>query len=39
VGFDVADNLSVTELARVFGPFPYSADDFFGVITGRRAAR
>ncbi len=39
LGFDVEDNLTITELARRFGPFPYSADDFFGVITGRRAAR
>jgi methyltransferase (TIGR00027 family) len=39
LGFDVEHNLSITELARMFGPFPYSADDFFGVITGRRAAR
>jgi methyltransferase (TIGR00027 family) len=39
LGFDVENNLSITELARLFGPFPYSADDFFGVITARRVAR
>ena len=38
-GFEAEQNLSVTELARLFGPFPYSTDDFFGVITGRRVAR
>jgi methyltransferase (TIGR00027 family) len=38
-GFDVEKNLSITELARLFGPFPYRTDDFFGVITGRRVAR
>jgi methyltransferase (TIGR00027 family) len=38
-GFDVEQNLSITELARLFGPFPYSTDDFFGVITARRVAR
>jgi methyltransferase (TIGR00027 family) len=38
-GFDVEQNLSVTELARLFTPFPYRTDDFFGVITGRRMAR
>lgn len=38
-GFDVEKNLSITELAQLFGPFPYSTDDFFGVITGRRVAR
>jgi len=38
-GFDVEQNLSITELARLFGPFPYRTDDFFGVITGRRVAR
>jgi O-methyltransferase involved in polyketide biosynthesis len=35
-------NLSVTELAQLYSPahgFPYSTDDFFGVITGRRAGR
>jgi methyltransferase (TIGR00027 family) len=37
-GFEVEQNLSVTELARLFGPFPYRTDDFFGVITGRRVA-
>ena len=38
-GFDVEQNLSITELAQRFGPFPYRTDDFFGVITGRRVAR
>jgi len=38
-GFDVETNLSVTELAQIFGPFPYRTDDFFGVLTGRRVAR
>jgi len=38
-GFEVEQNLSITELARLFGPFPYRTDDFFGVITGRRVAR
>jgi methyltransferase (TIGR00027 family) len=38
-GFDVEKNLSITELAQLFGPFPYRTDDFFGVITGRRVAR
>ena len=38
-GFDVEQNLSITELAQLFGPFPYRSDDFFGVITGRRVAR
>jgi methyltransferase (TIGR00027 family) len=41
-GFDVEDNLSITELARLLAPapgFPYRTDDFFGVITARRAAR
>jgi methyltransferase (TIGR00027 family) len=38
-GFEVERNLSITELARLFGPFPYRTDDFFGVITGRRVAR
>jgi len=40
-GFDVEKNLSITELAQLFGTaqgFPYSTDDFFGVITGRRVA-
>lgn len=39
-GFDVQDNLSITRLAALFGGihgFPYSTDDFFGVITGKRA--
>ena len=35
-GFDVEQNLSITELARLFAPFPYRTDDFFGVITGKR---
>jgi methyltransferase (TIGR00027 family) len=38
-GFEVEKNLSITELARLFGPFPYRTDDFFSVITGRRVAR
>jgi methyltransferase (TIGR00027 family) len=38
-GFDVEKNLSVTELAQLFGPFPYRTDDFFGVIAGRRVTR
>jgi methyltransferase (TIGR00027 family) len=38
-GFDVEQNLSVTELAQLFGPFPYRTDDFFGVIAGRRVTR
>jgi methyltransferase (TIGR00027 family) len=38
-GFDVEKNLTITELAQLFGPFPYCTDDFFGVITGRRVAR
>ena len=33
------ENLSITALAQLFGPFPYRTDDFFGVITGRRVAR
>ena len=35
-GFEVEQNLSITELARLFAPFPYRTDDFFGVITGKR---
>jgi methyltransferase (TIGR00027 family) len=38
-GFAVEQNLSITDLARMFGGrrgFPYSIDDFFGVITGKR---
>jgi O-methyltransferase involved in polyketide biosynthesis len=38
-GFDVEENLSVTGLAELFGPFPYSTDDFFAVVTARRVAR
>jgi methyltransferase (TIGR00027 family) len=38
-GFEVEKNLSVTDLARLCGPFPYRTDDFFGVITARRVAR
>ena len=38
-GFEVEENLSITDLAQLFGPFPYRTDDFFGVITGRRVAR
>ena len=37
-GFEVEQNLSITELAELFAPFPYRTDDFFGVITGRRVA-
>jgi len=40
-GFDVQDNQSITQLAALYGGmqgFPYSTDDFFGVITGKRAA-
>ena len=38
-GFDVQDNQSITQLAALYGGmhgFPYSTDDFFGVITGKR---
>ena len=38
-GFEAEQNLSVTDLAQLFGPFPYRTDDFFGVITGRRVPR
>ena len=38
-GFEAEENLSITDLAQLFGPFPYRTDDFFGVITGRRVAR
>jgi methyltransferase (TIGR00027 family) len=38
-GFEAEQNLSVTDLAQLFGPFPYRTDDFFGVLTGRRVAR
>lgn len=40
-GFEVAANRSVTELAARYAGrygFPYSTDDFFGVMTARRAA-
>jgi methyltransferase (TIGR00027 family) len=38
-GFRVEDNLSMTQLARRYGGqrgFPYSTDDFFGIVTGVR---
>jgi methyltransferase (TIGR00027 family) len=41
-GFTVDDNLSIPDLAARYGGrrgFPYSTDDFFGVITARRADR
>jgi methyltransferase (TIGR00027 family) len=41
-GFSVEDNLSIPDLATRFGGergFPYSIDDFFGVITARRGDR
>ena len=41
-GFVVEQNLSITQLASLFGGargFPYSTDDFFGVITGKREKR
>lgn len=41
-GFTVEDNLSIPELAARYGGargFPYSTDDFFGVITARRGDR
>jgi len=41
-GFAVEQNLSITRLASMFGGrrgFPYSSDDFFGVITGKREPR
>jgi methyltransferase (TIGR00027 family) len=38
-GFAVEENLSIPDLAARFGPFPYSVDDFFGVLTGRREHR
>ncbi|MDT4985652.1 MAG: hypothetical protein QOF95_3142 [Pseudonocardiales bacterium] len=41
-GFAVEQNLSITDLASLFGGphgFPYSADDFFGVITAKREPR
>jgi methyltransferase (TIGR00027 family) len=37
-GFAVEDNLSITDLAARCVGFPYRTDDFFGVITGRRAS-
>jgi methyltransferase (TIGR00027 family) len=39
-GFEVESESSMTELARrVPGGFPYSTDDFFGVVAARRAGR
>lgn len=41
-GFSVEHNLSVTQLAQAAwgtDDFPYSTDDFFGVITGRQGPR
>ena len=41
-GFDVEANLSVTELASRYAGkhgFPYSTDDFFSVMTARKAAQ
>ena len=41
-GFDVEANQSITELAARYGGehgFPYSTDDFFGVMTARKAER
>jgi methyltransferase (TIGR00027 family) len=41
-GFSVEANDSMTDLAqRYAGPhgFPYSTDDFFGIVTGRRESR
>lgn len=41
-GFGVEQNLSITQLASLFGGtrgFPYSTEDFFGVITGKRGPR
>jgi len=41
-GFAVEQNLSITDLASRFGGppgFPYSTDDFFGVITATREPR
>jgi methyltransferase (TIGR00027 family) len=35
-GFVVEENLSMPDLAARYGDFPYSTDDFFGVITARR---
>jgi methyltransferase (TIGR00027 family) len=36
-GFEVESNESITDLARSYPSFDYSTDDFFGIITGRRA--
>jgi len=38
-GLAVEENLSVQQLAKRYAPFPYSTDDFFGVITARRVTR
>jgi methyltransferase (TIGR00027 family) len=38
-GFEVEQNLSITELAQLYDGFPYRTDDFFGVTTGLRVAR
>jgi len=38
-GFSIEANVSMTELAQRYGGehgFPYSTDDFFGIVTGRR---
>jgi methyltransferase (TIGR00027 family) len=38
-GFSIEANVSMTDLARRYGGqrgFPYSTDDFFGIVTGRR---
>ena len=41
-GFSVEANVSMTDLAQRYAGrhgFPYSTDDFFGIVTGRRESR
>ena len=41
-GFCVEANVSMTDLAQRYSGsrgFPYSTDDFFGIVTGRRESR